>query len=626
MAKNTPKVKVNNSTQISKNSIKKNNSIEVSGNSEKVEITTTKKTGASPAQKKTVSVSSVKSTEKQKQPEVLQTSPKVIAEKKRQPNNGEFSGIGENLQKESNNKAKLKNSSQVYYDSGIQGKKAKVLKKDNTGKLLVSLSAISLVLIMVVMGQFFILESTDPSNTLFNGTIINGVNVGGMDIFEAEQLIYDVFKEKSNNFKLELTYKDKSWVFDKDDFKVNSSIHTIIEEAQKRDEINSSFQNQSEALEKMKKEGVSINVAFNYIFVGLDDKINNIIKEIEIEPVNSQISFNGNGSNPFNITEHKNGLRVNREQLYFEINEQFNKSNTICVAIPTVIEEPEITKEYNESVTKKISSFTTYVSDSTGARKSNVKLALEKFNGFVIEPGEEVSFNKVTGPHSLENGYKVATVIYNGQFVDGVGGGICQASTTLYNALINAGVEIVEVHKHTLPVKYVPLATDAMVSEYVADLKFKNNSTYPVFIVTESNAESVNVKIYSHPLEYEIKTRAEVVNTIPHGGDEVKCDQNKEYSDKVLFKGEQFRLTYPRDGYEAVAYLEYYKNGEKVKEQQIRHEIYAAQKGIIIEGCEEVPAGMCIIDGKVEKIEPSEQASSMNNNNPTNLIPTNVCP
>lgn len=520
-------------------------------------------------------------------------------------------------------KAKLK-STEVLTDSGLQGKKAKVLKKDNTGKLLLGLSAISLVLIMVVMGQFFILESSDPSNTLYKGTTINGVNVGGMDYAEAEQILAQTFLEKSESFKLTLNYKDKNWSFDKNDFKVNSEIHTIIEEAQKRDQINSNYQNQTAKIDELKKQGVSINVAFNYIFVGLDDKIDQIISEIEIEPENSKLEFNKQ-KNKFVATEHKNGLRVNKEQLYFDINEQFNLTNNVNVEIKTFEEVPEITKDKNDLVNTQVSSFTTYVSDSTGGRKNNVKLALEKFNGMIVEPGEEISFNKITGPHTLENGYKIATIIYKGQFVDGVGGGVCQASTTLYNALLLANAEITEVHKHTLPVKYVPLATDAMVSEHLADLKFKNNSEYPLLITTSTNSESVNVKIYSYPLDVEIKTRAEVIKTLNHSGDVIKPDTNKEYTNKVLFKGEQYRLTYPRSGYEAVAYLEYYKDGAKIDEKQIRHEIYAPQNGIVIEGVEDVPNGMTIIDGKVEKIEPSSVDVS-NNVTLSDLIPSNMCP
>ena len=522
--------------------------------------------------------------------------------------------------------ATLKNSKQVFNDSGLQGKKSKVLKRDNANKLLLGLSAISLVLVMVVMGQFFIMESEDPSNVIENGTMINGVNVGGMDYYDAEKLIYDVFKEKSENFSLTLKYKDKTWTFDKDDFKVNSEIHTIIEEAQKRNEIVESYEKQTETLKDLQNDGASVNVAFNYIFVGLDEKIDEIIKEIEIEPVNSEIKFNAQNSNPFEVTEHKNGLRVNKEQLYFDINEQFNKTNNVEVEIKTFEQVADVTKQENLENTTQISTFVTYVSDSTGGRKSNVKKALDCFNGFVVEPNETVSFNKVTGPHTLDSGYKIATIIYNGRYVDGVGGGICQASTTLYNALLLADAEILEVHKHTLPVKYVPLAMDAMVSDYVADLKFKNVSDEPLYIQTVCDSESVRVNIYGKKLDKEIKTRSETLETIKHTGDKIVPDTNKEYSDKVLFKGEQYRLTYPRNGYEAKAYVEYYVDGKKVEEKEIRHEIYKPQNGIVVEGVEDVPAGMNIIDGKVETVNDNASQTSLNNAAEDNFIPTMFCP
>ena len=522
--------------------------------------------------------------------------------------------------------ATLKNSKQVFNDSGLQGKKSKVLKRDNANRLLLGLSAISLVLVMVVMGQFFIMESEDPSNVIENGTMINGVNVGGMDYYDAEKLIYDVFKEKSENFSLTLKYKDKTWTFDKDDFKVNSEIHTIIEEAQKRNEIVESYEKQTETLKDLQNDGASVNVAFNYIFVGLDEKIDEIIKEIEIEPVNSEIKFNAENSNPFEVTEHKNGLRVNKEQLYFDINEQFNKTNNVEVEIKTFEQVADVTNQENLENTTQISTFVTYVSDSTGGRKSNVKKALDCFNGFVVEPNETVSFNKVTGPHTLDNGYKIATIIYNGRYVDGVGGGICQASTTLYNALLLADAEILEVHKHTLPVKYVPLAMDAMVSDYVADLKFKNVSDEPLYIQTVCDSESVRVNIYGKKLDKEIKTRSETLETIKHTGDKIVPDTNKEYSDKVLFKGEQYRLTYPRNGYEAKAYIEYYVDGKKVEEKEIRHEIYKPQNGIVVEGVEDVPAGMNIIDGKVETVNDNASQTSLNNAAEDNFIPTMFCP
>jgi vancomycin resistance protein YoaR len=244
----------------------------------------------------------------------------------------------------------------------------------------------------------------------------------------------------------------------------------------------------------------------------------------------------------------------------------------------------------------------------------------------VINNGETISFNKITGPHTLENGYKTATIIYNSRFVEGVGGGVCQASTTLYNALLRANIQIDEVNKHTLPVKYVPLALDAMVSEYISDLKFTNNTGSPIYIKTFSDANSVSVEIYGKPNEegFTYDTRSETLQVIAHTGDVIKADEKGEYSDKVLFKGEYFRLTYPREGYEAVSYLQIYKDGELVEERKIRHEIYKPQNGIVIEGIEEVPAGMEAIDSGVEIIESCTQC--INVDNMQGAIPTAYCP
>jgi len=226
-----------------------------------------------------------------------------------------------------------------------------------------------------------------------------------------------------------------------------------------------------------------------------------------------------------------------------------------------------------------------------------VKLALSKFNGMVINPHESVSFNDITAPHTLSNGYEIATIILNGRFVDGVGGGICQASTTLYNALVLAGATIDEVHKHTLPVKYVPLALDAMVSEGGSDLRFTNNSDYPLFIKTSSTANDVTVNIYSMALQDGItySTRSETIRTLPALEDRIIPDSRKEYTDHVIFKGETYRLTYPREGYEVVSYLQTWQNGELIAEKVLRKETYQPQPGIIMEGILEPIDGMNII-------------------------------
>ena len=180
--------------------------------------------------------------------------------------------------------------------------------------------------------------------------------------------------------------------------------------------------------------------------------------------------------------------------------------------------------------------------------------------------------------------------------------------------------------KILLPVKYVPLALDAMVSEYISDLKFTNNTGSDLYIRTYSDEGSVTVEIYGKPNDegYTYDTRSETIQIISHTGDIIKQDERREYSDKVLFKGEYFRLTYPREGYEAISYLQTYKNGELIDERELRHEIYKPQNGIVIEGVEEVPAGMTAIDNGVEIIEDCSEC--INAENMQGAIPTAYCP
>jgi len=168
--------------------------------------------------------------------------------------------------------------------------------------------------------------------------------------------------------------------------------------------------------------------------------------------------------------------------------------------------------------------------------------------------------------------------------------------------LLRGGVEINEVHKHSLPVRYVPLGLDAMVAEHTADLKFTNTSDYPIYIHTYYDENSVGVDLYSHELDCTYKTRSETISTLTSTGDKIVPDTDGKYSNKVLFKGEYFRISYPKDGYEVKAYLQKFVNDELVDEQEIRHEVYQPQRGLVIEGVEELPAGMTPIDTGVEII------------------------
>lgn len=478
-----------------------------------------------------------------------------------------------------------------------------ITAKQKTNRLLSLLTICTIFITIIIISQFMFLDM-ETNKILDNGTIINGYNLSGMSKAEASVILQERFRERAKDFTLTITDSDsdKSWTMTDADFEVNSDIHTVLDISQDRDMLLDD-RGEITLISQFDKIGGTVSMAFNYIYIGLDEKIEKIIKEVETEPVDSTITFDTSKRELFTITDSISGKRVNKAKLYQDINEQFISSDTISVDIEYIEEVATITREYNENLTHLVSKFTTNVADSTGGRKHNVKLALSKFDGMVVSPGEKVSFNEIVGEQTLENGYQTATIIYNGEFTDGIGGGVCQASTTIYNALLLSGVEINEVHKHTLPVKYVPPALDAMVAEYTSDLKFTNTTEYPLYIHTYSDRESVTVEVYSCPSMYEYRTRSEVIAEIDSPGDKIIPDTEGKYSNQILFKGEYFRKSYPKKGHEAKAYLQKFLDGTLVEEKEIRHEIYQPQRGIVYEGVEELPSGIRPIDTGVEIYE-----------------------
>ncbi|MGN0796200.1 MAG: VanW family protein [Christensenellales bacterium] len=212
--------------------------------------------------------------------------------------------------------------------------------------------------------------------------------------------------------------------------------------------------------------------------------------------------------------------------------------------------------------------FSTSFLSSNENRVSNIKLATEKINGVVIMPQEIFSFNKTVGRRTAENGFKEAKVILDGEFTSGIGGGVCQVSTTLYNCALLSGLEIIEVNQHSLPVTYVAPSLDAMVSDY-SDLKFKNNTTSPIFIFGFATAENVRFDIFGVRGKA-ITITSEISKILPFETSTVHDPQFK--VGDIVRKG--------KNGYESDAYLIYTENGMTVK-RKFRHNVYKPQNELI---------------------------------------------
>jgi hypothetical protein len=137
--------------------------------------------------------------------------------------------------------------------------------------------------------------------------------------------------------------------------------------------------------------------------------------------------------------------------------------------------------------------FETPLLDRSPNRITNIKLAAQKISQISLQPGETFSFNEVVGKRTAEKGYKLGDVIVNGKILKGLGGGICQLSTTLYQAALSANLKVTEAHRHSLPVNYISPGKDATVSWGSLDFKFQNNSAVPVAITAEVRNNRVRV-------------------------------------------------------------------------------------------------------------------------------------
>lgn len=226
-------------------------------------------------------------------------------------------------------------------------------------------------------------------------------------------------------------------------------------------------------------------------------------------------------------------------------------------------------------------SFKTNFSTSSSARKNNIARALERFDGIVLEPGEVLSFNKTTGERNAKNGYMEAKIISGGAFVSGVGGGVCQVSTTLYNACLLAGLEILEVHNHSLPVSYVEPSFDAMVNSGSSDLVIRNNSGGEIIITTSSENDNCRVKIFGKKMSQKLRRRFVKVRPIA-ASQEIYYARPEEFNITDFEGGEKW-LTYPKDGFVSDGYLDYYdEQGRLLRSVKIRENKYNATRGIII--------------------------------------------
>lgn len=305
------------------------------------------------------------------------------------------------------------------------------------------------------------------------GVTVDGVSIGGKPREEAVALIRSDIEKRLSEKTLTVCGLQKIYTFAFPEIGYRDNAREVVKKA---------------------KRGKSYSTTVTYYLKGLDEIAAEICRNESFGRVAPYAEFQTYGE-PFVYHAGSDGAVADLIKLKSDIRACLNSNfETVKLSVRKIPRGGSLSEL--KLKTRLLSSFTTYFDSTNCDRAHNIALAASSINGTVLGAGEEFSFNNIVGIRTKERGYRAAKIIERGEFVEGIGGGVCQVSTTLFNAAILSGLDISEYHAHSLQVGYVPPSFDAMVSGSAFDLKFVNNNACPVYIRAETGEGFVRFKIY----------------------------------------------------------------------------------------------------------------------------------
>lgn len=359
---------------------------------------------------------------------------------------------------------------------------------------------VGILLLAVVIVIPLVLISTGffapASERILPGIEVMGTSLGGMNKAEGMETLSGIEKDLRAT-RVVLNYHGRSWplLLNEAGFYLNKEV--IMEQALNAGRQGSPLQRWKER-NHIKIAGCAISPVFQFDQEKLTGRVKELTREVTEEPVDATFKIGDNDS--VVVVPSQNGVGVDFDRLKKDLSSVITDGGKPEVALSLAPVAPARTTETIESmgVNGLLARYTTGFDSSNVSRTYNISVAARALDELLIMPGHVVSFNEVVGPRSSEAGYKTALVIVNNEFVDGIGGGVCQVSTTLYNCVLLANLEIVERTCHSLPVSYVPIGRDATVVYDALDFKFRNNTDSYLYLSSFVYGGQITFKIYGN--------------------------------------------------------------------------------------------------------------------------------
>lgn len=370
------------------------------------------------------------------------------------------------------------------------------------------------------------------------GAEIEGVQIGGMSYSEAEEAV----RSRIGETLPPLTVKSPCG-----DFSAELS-----------------FCDNLSALVKEVKCGERRSACITRTWADMEDFLYHVCEKNAQAAQNAELSFSAEG---FTYRDEINGVSCDYRDLLSQAEDALLNGGTE-ILLNCREYAPEVTVEDLKKRTSLLSEFSTVFDEANAPRAHNVALAAQKIAGTVIGPHAEFSFNGTVGERTEQNGFEVATVIQDGELLPGIGGGVCQVSTTLMGAALRAGMSVTESRPHSLMVSYVPPSLDAMVSVY-SDLKFVNPYEVPVYILSRVEGGRLSFFFYGLPDGRRYVTESVILLRVPPP------------APKIVEGEEERVLRAEKEGIASESYLLVYEGEALVSRTRLRRDTYAAVQGVI---------------------------------------------
>lgn len=433
-----------------------------------------------------------------------------------------------------------------------------------------------LIFIIFVISYFIYVHNVVSvyENIIYPGVKIEEYNVENMTKEQALAFIKEKYDKPLKNNSITLVCTGKEYNIPYDSLNINYDIEEIVEEAFRYGK-DQNARNKFLAIKKPQEK--QFTAKFTYDNKPVDEILSTIEKSLNKKAKNASITRK---SGKFYITPEISKEEIERNKVKDQIEDVIisHAGESYKYNIPLEIKEPKITKKKLENINQLIASTKTGYTPSTPARTKNISIATYANNGILLMPGDEYSFNKIVGDTTADKGYLPATVIVGDKLEQGLGGGICQVSTTLHNAVLKTGIIPTERLNHNMPVGYTELGMDATVAYGTVDYKFKNTLNYPIYIEGAVTDNDVIFNIYS---DSSLKSKSYEFSQDIYG----KYPISTEYVyDNTIEKGKEKIKNPGSTGYKVKVYRTEYENGEKKDKILLNDDFYKPVKKVIAKG------------------------------------------